>query len=503
MGRRLLSKTAILLLIAFGVGVLGAFGLYRWAGQGEFFSWSVSTLYSPLVAVGISALSALIVLAWLTSMMRPSTTPRNRALVAFSIMWIGFGFAMAGPLLLGQPGSWNQPGSWKATNSGEGLESTIYDLSLSVVELPSEVIASLGPTPGPYLAQVERQDGGAAGFVAVNMNGSQYLEEGQALEPGKVVLLYSENILQNEFSDPMALTDLDPRIQHVRDLETIESGIVLSNVELRESCWVLQVWTIDISFEPLRATNPTVIWESTPCVGESASSSVETSRGSGGRLALEPSGSFLLTVGDFAIGPTGAESFGGRSSFVDESGDYGKIWRINRDGSSQIVSTGHRNPQGLTVDTSKGRIWSTEHGPSGGDELNLIIENRDYGWPDSSYGVPYGLRLPQAEWLPGRWNSHAPEFESPVFSWLPSVAPSQVIVYRGETFAAWDGDVLVSTLKDMSIRRLRLSDQEVVYDERIFVGERIRDIVALDDGRLWLSFDSGGLGVLDVGSKTS
>jgi glucose/arabinose dehydrogenase len=175
---------------------------------------------------------------------------------------------------------------------------------------------------------------------------------------------------------------------------------------------------------------------------------------------------------------------------------YGMIILINLDDYNyEPYSIGHRNPQGLFVDENTGKIWSSEHGPSGGGELNLIVKGNDYGWPDKTLGIPYGPNFTGGNWNSDRWSNHD-GFINPIFSWIPSIAPSELVVYYGDEFEFWNGDILLSTLRDTSIRRLRLDEDRVLYDERIFVGERIRDLSILVDGRILMSFDNGQIGII-------
>lgn len=297
------------------------------------------------------------------------------------------------------------------------------------------------------------------------------------------------------------LTEIDSRVQHLRDLQTYEDGLVFSNVELKTDCMVLQVWAAELSADEAKVVSMENIYESQPCLDPSLSPEHNIyALQSGGRLAVKEDGSVLVTVGDFRMGLSINQEFEGRPEPLGPGGSYGKILRIYPGGVTGVVSSGHRNPQGLFLDSAASRLWSSEHGPNAGGELNVIIEGLDYGWPDKTYGVPYGPNLPEGDWEIGRWGSHHEGFEKPVLAWMPSIAPSQVIVYQGGHFPAWRGDILLSTMKDESLRRIRLDENRVVFDERIEIGERVRDLVELDDGRLLVSFDSGALGVLSLPS---
>lgn len=193
----------------------------------------------------------------------------------------------------------------------------------------------------------------------------------------------------------------------------------------------------------------------------------------GGRLAFMHDGSILMTIGDHSYK---------RDEFaVDNAAHWGKIMQINpRDWSARVFSKGHRNPQGLFV-TSSGTIWSTEHGPKGGDELNKLEYGADYGWPFETYGTDYGRKTFRDK-MPGK-HSHG---KRPFYAWVPSIGISNLIQLGGEQFPAWAGDLLVSSLNGRSLFRVRMRENRVVTIERIKLGERIRDLVEMPDGKIIL-----------------
>jgi len=146
-------------------------------------------------------------------------------------------------------------------------------------------------------------------------------------------------------------------------------------------------------------------------------------------------------------------------------------------GQARRFSAGHRNPQGITLD-GQGRIWTVEHGPRGGDELNLIKEGNNYGWPLETYGTDYnGAPLPSvASAAVGRHDN----FVKPVWSWLPSVATSSLAYIKG-FHPTWDGDILATTLNGNMLIRLRLDDERLVFAERIEIGRAVRDLVQVSE----------------------
>ena len=156
------------------------------------------------------------------------------------------------------------------------------------------------------------------------------------------------------------------------------------------------------------------------------------------------------------------------------------------DRSSRIFTSGHRNPQGLFVGAS-GRIWSTEHGPQGGDELNLVREGANYGWPLATYGTDYGTHAWPLTAVPGTHEGDG--FTQPSFAWIPSIGISGLVELDGSQFKYWEGDLLVGSLINRSLWRVRVRDNHVVLAEPILIGERIRDMVQGHQGELVLWTD--------------
>ena len=204
----------------------------------------------------------------------------------------------------------------------------------------------------------------------------------------------------------------------------------------------------------------------------------------GGRLAEAESGAILLSVGDFEFdGVTRLPSYP-----QDLEADYGKTFQVNvESGTRTLFTIGHRNPQGLLVEES-GRILSTEHGPRGGDELNVIRQGRNYGWPLVTLGTDYF----HDDWPLAKNVGRHDGFETPLYAWVPSIAVSNLIEVKN--FAPeWDGDILVASLMGGKLRRLRMSEDRVLYDEPITIDERIRDIDQIADGRIVLLTDTAKL----------
>lgn len=213
---------------------------------------------------------------------------------------------------------------------------------------------------------------------------------------------------------------------------------------------------------------------------------------SGGALAFDADGHLYVSIGDRS------------EQDLAQRGDrlQGKILRLHDDGrvpadnpfvgtpviDDRIYALGVRNPQGLDFDPATGRLFEAEHGPMGGDEVNLIEAGGNYGWPVVSYGMSYRLERIGA-------GTHAPGLRQPLFYYLPSEAVSPLLVYRGAMFPEWDGDLLVGTLKGQHVSRLDL-DGDVVRSEYPILGElqaRIRDLKTGADGALFVLTEPGVL----------
>ncbi len=205
----------------------------------------------------------------------------------------------------------------------------------------------------------------------------------------------------------------------------------------------------------------------------------------GGRMAYDGNGRLYLGSGDFHIDGVFSEM---PAIAQDPAYDYGKVIEIDLvTGRNRQIAQGLRNMQGIAID-AEGQLWTVEHGLRGGDELNLIEEGKDYGWPQESLGTLYN-RLPIPNTL--SYGRHD-RFEPPVYAFLPSVAISSLELIGGFS-PAWDGDILMGTLKDQSLYRFRITDRRVMFAERIPIGERIRAARQLDADRLVLFTDDNEL----------
>jgi cytochrome c2 len=212
---------------------------------------------------------------------------------------------------------------------------------------------------------------------------------------------------------------------------------------------------------------------------------------SGGRIISFDDRRVLFSVGDFSQDGLN----GGPNLAQDRTGSYGKTILIDlSSGRGEVYTTGHRNPQGLYAGPD-GAVWSTEHGPRGGDELNLLVRGANYGWPFATYGT----HMLSHNWpLSANPGSHD-GFQTPIYAWLPDIGVSNMTSVEGDLFRAWKHDLLIGSLK-RTLWRVRVREGHVVYAEPIEIrgtNARIRDVMEDKDGRIVLMLDGGGIAILE------
>ena len=223
-------------------------------------------------------------------------------------------------------------------------------------------------------------------------------------------------------------------------------------------------------------------------------STSDTGRHFGSRIAFDEQGHVYFGVGDR----------GERPNSQDLSNHAGSIIRLNLDGSvpkdnpfvnsetalPEIWSYGHRNPQGLVYDHHTKRLWEIEHGPRGGDEINLIKPGKNYGWPVISYGKEYWGPLAVGE------GTHRKGMEQPVKVFTPSIAPGSLLLYSGDAFPHWKGNLFSGALKLRHLNRVVINDKvKAIKEERLLesLDERIRALAQSSEGWIYFSADSGNI----------
>ena len=216
----------------------------------------------------------------------------------------------------------------------------------------------------------------------------------------------------------------------------------------------------------------------------------------GSRLGFDGDGYLFVTVGDRQVPSRGDLE---AHPAQDLSNHHGTVLRLHDDGSvpgdnpfvdrpnalPEIWSYGHRNPQGLAIDPETNDVWITEHGPQGGDELNLVLPGRNYGWPVIGYGVNYRTGTAIHE------STHREGMEQPVHFWVPSIATSGLMLYDGDRFPRWRGDLFAGGMAGQQLARLQMDGREVVREETLVLDMgRIRAVRQGPDGFIYLAIDS-------------
>ena len=218
----------------------------------------------------------------------------------------------------------------------------------------------------------------------------------------------------------------------------------------------------------------------------------------GSRIAFLPDHTVVISIGDR----------GAQNRAQDFQDHAGSLVRLNRDGSvpddnpflgdpdvlDELYTLGNRNPQGLVLHPETGVLWQHEHGPRGGDELNIIEAGNNYGWPEMSQGVDYRTGEPI-----GR-GTEAPGMTQPVEYWSPAIAPSGMAFYFGERFPEWDGNLFIGSLVDTHLLRLEIENDRVVHQERLLDGVlgRVRDVRLGPDEALYLLTDEASSGIYRI-----
>jgi aldose sugar dehydrogenase len=218
----------------------------------------------------------------------------------------------------------------------------------------------------------------------------------------------------------------------------------------------------------------------------------------GCRIVQTSDDNLFLSMGDHGSFPNEAQNLGNH---------LGKLIRIRPDGSvppdnpfvgrtgakPEIWSYGHRNSQGMALHPATGKLWEQEHGPRGGDEINIVEKGKNYGWPVIGFGIDYsGAKIHEGTQKSG--------MEQPVWNWVPSIAPSGLAFYTGDLFPAWRGSLFTGALAGQALVRLELDGDKVVKEERLLqqLRERIRDVRQGPDGALWLATDNSPGRILRV-----
>jgi glucose/arabinose dehydrogenase len=211
----------------------------------------------------------------------------------------------------------------------------------------------------------------------------------------------------------------------------------------------------------------------------------------GSRIVFDKDNFLFFSVGERGTQPK-VQELGNDHGKVHRIYDDGRIPQDNpfagqKDASPSIWTLGHRNPQGMVYDAANNRVWAVEHGPKGGDELNLIEKGKNYGWPKTSYGINYdGSVLTPDKELAG--------IENPVRYWVPSIAPCGMTIVTSDRYAAWKGNLLIGALAHRHIARVQLSGTKYVEEEKLLADmARFRSVAQSPDGYIYAITEGPGM----------
>ena len=326
------------------------------------------------------------------------------------------------------------------------------------------------------------------------------IDGGSLLEVKKIIL-------------PMLPIETESSKQYILDLKYFKNKLFVSYISYNSNINVCdKLVVIEFSINDDNVQFSKSLFSSTPCISQPESPGWSDAAG-----RLDTDGAYLYVSGGMILNdlylnyyphprvriiPTQPKTF-----FQAEKSTniFGAIAKVNlKTLKAEKFATGLRGPQGLLWDSSRKLLWETEHGPRGGDELNIIEKNKNYGWPFVTLGRPYAERNLQGDnFFSTIYGEHS-NFTPPIFSWAPSIGVSQlVLIPKNSNFNKnLQGNLLVSSLKDLSVYSLKVelkpngSFSRILYSERIYIGHRIRDMENYN-GRIILSTDSGEIIFLD------
>lgn len=354
----------------------------------------------------------------------------------------------------------------------EGIVTSLHQIGVEVLDLPAD------PGRGGAIAS-------AGGLTLWASRGGVFRRIGaEGPEDFALAPPFEIGPLEAPFGDSFERLTVG-----VRDLLLRERGggwdVYLSHTALGEGgCLELRVAATFLPGGRGEGAEWRTLYASRPCLDIAEPLSALSAAGA---MALAPDGALLVAVGDFGIDGVGRH----RGEILPSQApdwDLGKVMRVALpEGGAELFTLGHRNPSGIAV-TPEGDIWQIEHGPRGGDELNLLRQGANYGWPLATHGTDYnGFDWP---FEPGP--EELAGFTPPQWAWVPSVALSTLAYMEGPAFPDWEGDLIAGSLKAGSLYRIRLADRRPVLIEPILLGLRIRDIAVTAAGEILVLPDEAG-----------
>ena len=345
-------------------------------------------------------------------------------------------------------------------------------LSIETISLASAATGNFGSTRGPALTIFDNGEillgGGKSGGTIFTFNPTT-----KTLKPLGSLIAKGDRPNDSRF----AITDITILSQTPTSARLLASYPRLGK---SKDCVEVVVDELTLNRTTGKLTRVGSWFTSKPCVPNS-----DVAHAAGRLFAIDENSAYL-TIGDL-----GYPEINNRA----KRGDLGKTFRITNSKTAE-VSQGHRNAQGILID-DKGQLLATEHGPRGGDELNLITQGRDYGWPFVTFGEPYSA----GDYVIPEKTGTTAGYQAPLYYWVPSVAPTALVQVPSKTsstnWGKWAGQLLMGTLREESLIRINLDANNKVRDtQTISVGQRLRDMEFDGRGRLLATTDDGDLLVI-------
>ena len=360
--------------------------------------------------------------------------------------------------------------------AGRSVSSFLYNINVDYFIIPDA-----GATGGGGAVNVL-----SSGKILITLNNGQSLILDKK---SRVVQTVSSQSVTSKFSSVRDAILLEANGQtYIALLGTFNVSNACKKIAL-----YLAQYTETSSPASIQIGNVDKLWESEEACEEPVDNNA------GGRLVYE-GGQFYLSTGWF----TGGGVIGDTPiSPQVKSSSFGKILKVNWSGLAEVVSMGHRNPQGLFYSNTKGILFETEHAMRGGDELNIIKLGENYGWPCESYGTQYTYDvmkpLLQEKTISPEKLCQGRVFKRPQFYWPESTGISQGLEYKGDEFPAFNRNLIIGSLAATSIYRISLgAENNVEYIERINVQERIRDLTTTKKGEIVVLDDAGNILILSA-----
>jgi len=288
---------------------------------------------------------------------------------------------------------------------------------------------------------------------------------------------------------------------NIFDLEVNDKKVYISYVNYynnKDICDSFYILSLDIEPETQDLANPNIVWKGKPCLHTTA----WQWHGFSGRMTIDNNfiymaGGLIITdiYGNLYPNPNDTNQSITLAEEMVKNEIFGSILRIDkRRGDSTVIATGFRSPGGLFKDGVSGNLWVTDHGPRGGDELNLVIQGKNYGWPHVTFGGPYQSDdIDNERAVPTHYRSHD-GYEAPIFYWTPSIGPSQVIVLEDDFDSNnnWTkGDLIIGSLKSKSVYHIKVGNNSAVNSiEQVSIGHRIRSLQRVGK-YIYMSTDDG------------